>query len=129
MAKKKAKRKLSKKELTDICVNCGAKCCKYFALEIDEPDCKDEFDDVRWYLCHEKTWVFIDDGKWYLYLKNKCKYLDKNNLCTIYDKRPRICREHNQIDCESDSNLFYDVLFKNINDLEKYLELQGKKYW
>jgi len=129
MANVKKKRKLSDEELTEICTNCGAKCCKYFALEIDEPDCQDEYEDVRWYLCHENTWVFIDDGKWYLYLHNKCRYLDDNNLCTIYDSRPKICREHNQVDCEIDSDVFYDVLFKSQDDFLKYLELQGEKYW
>ncbi|RLD10555.1 MAG: YkgJ family cysteine cluster protein [Chlamydiae bacterium] len=129
MALKKKKRKLSPEELTEMCIECGAKCCKYFSLEIDEPDCPDEYEDVRWYLCHENTWVFIDEGKWYLYLNNKCRYLDKNNLCSIYDKRPLICRKHNQKDCEINSDIFYDVLFKNIDDFEKYLELKGEKYW
>ena len=129
MAQKNIKRKLSDEELTEMCNSCGAKCCKYFSLEIDVPDCEDEFEDIRWYLCHEKTWVFIDEEKWYLYLMNKCRYLDKNNLCTIYDKRPRICREHNQKDCEIESDVFYDVLFKNIDDFEKFVKLNNDKYW
>ena len=129
MAQKKKKHKISAENLTEMCTSCGAKCSKYFSLEIDEPDCPDEYEDIRWYLCHEKTWVFIDDEKWYLYLMNTCRYLDHNNLCTIYNNRPKICREHNQEDCEIDNDIFYDVLFKNINDFEKYLEMKNEKYW
>ena len=129
MSQKNSKRKLLTKELTEMCTMCGAKCCKYFSLEIDEPDCEAEYEDVRWYLCHEKTWVFIDEDKWYLYLMNKCRYLDENNLCSIYDKRPKICRQHDQKDCEIESDIFYDILFKNIDDFEKFLEMNGEKYW
>ncbi len=121
--------KLSEKELTKMCIDCGSKCCKYLALEIDYPDCPDEYEKVRWYLIHENSWVFIDDDKWYLLINNKCRFLGDDGLCNYYDRRPEICREHNQKDCESDSAIFYDELFKSVEEFEKFLEENGEKYW
>lgn len=113
--------------LTHMCVKCGAKCCRYFALEIDVPDDEDEYEKIRWYLAHEKTWVFIDDGSWYVLVQTPCRYLTEENLCAIYDTRPAVCRTHTQDDCERDSDVFYDTLFTCMEDFEKYLKKKTKK--
>jgi hypothetical protein len=127
--KKKKKKKISAGKLTEICVSCGAKCCTYFALEIDEPDCPEEYEKIRWYLAHTKTWVFTDDGKWYLMVLNECEYLGDDMLCTNYENRPAICRDHTQDNCERKSDNFYDELFKTTRDFEDWLEVKGEKYW
>ena len=125
----KGKKKYSAKELTKMCIECKGKCCRYFSLEIDTPDCKKEYEEIRWYLCHTNTQVFIDEEKWYLLVNNKCKHLGKDNLCKSYDDRPEICREHEQDDCEIDDSIFYDEIFKNEKDFRKYLKDNGEKYW
>ena len=51
-------------EPTHDCTRCGARCCNYFCFEIDEPDEFDEFENIRWFLCHEGVSVHIDDGDW-----------------------------------------------------------------
>ena len=125
-AAKKKQKKPSVDKLARQCVECGARCCRYFALEIDEPDCREEYEKIRWYLAHEKTWVFTDDGTWYLMVLNPCAYLGEDNLCTIYDRRPRICREHSHDNCERDSDLFYDELFTSMEEFERWLKAQEK---
>ena len=122
---RRKRRKLSPEELTQICLDCGAKCCRYFALQIDEPDSDKEYEKVRWYLAHENTWVFVDEGKWYLLVNNKCRYLGQDLLCTVYDRRPDICRKHNQKNCERDSDIFYDIIFKSMEEFEQWLEDEG----
>ena len=79
--KRGKKKKLNTEELTQMCVACGAKCCTYFALEIDKANNPVEYEKVRWYLAHTKTWVFTDDGKWYLMVLNECEYLGPDKLC------------------------------------------------
>ncbi|MFP4052523.1 MAG: YkgJ family cysteine cluster protein, partial [Phycisphaerae bacterium] len=65
--------------MTDQCAKCNGKCCRYFCLQIDEPDTYEEFEDVRWYLCHEDVSVHIDDeGDWYLSVMNACCFLDQD---------------------------------------------------
>jgi len=127
--KKKHKKKIDAEELTRMCVSCGAKCCTYFALEIDKADSSEEYEKVRWYLAHTKTWVFTDEDKWYLMVLNECEYLGEDKLCTDYENRPAICREHIQTNCERDDDIFYDELFKTTKEFENWLEIKGEKYW
>jgi hypothetical protein len=46
------------------CSKCTGLCCRYFALPIETPDDKEDYDDIRWYLCHEDVTVFVEDGDW-----------------------------------------------------------------
>jgi len=108
---------------TDLCARCGGKCCTYFALPIDEPDCWDEFDDIRWYLAHHKTAVFVDEGTWYLLVDNRCQYLNRDNQCEIYTVRPKICSRYGHDDCEfRDGDAVYDVYFDTPEQISEYAE-------
>ena len=105
----------------NICKKCDALCCKYFALEIDKPTTKNDFENIRWYISHQKTSVFIQNRKWYLNIKNRCKHLDGNNRCKIYETRPAICRRLDSKGCEyHDKNAVKEI--KTLKQLEKYLE-------
>jgi Fe-S-cluster containining protein len=76
------------------CHRCVALCCRYYALEIDAPEDEDDFEQIKWYLIHGKSWVFVDDGDWFLQVEEDCRFLGLGNECQIYDKRPKICREY-----------------------------------
>ena len=80
---------------TCLCDHCPAKCCRYFALTIEEPRDWEDFDFIRWYLLHERAAVFVEDGAWFLLVNNRCKYLGDDNRCRIYHTRPDICRGYN----------------------------------
>lgn len=103
------------------CKRCDGLCCKYFCFEIDEPDDYDEFEDVRWYLCHEGVSVHIDeDGDWYIQIMNPCLKLDEENRCTIYDDRPLICRTYGE-ECEATGNDYcYQEEFTTPEQLDDY---------
>ncbi len=76
------------------CHRCVALCCRYYALEIDAPEDEEDFEQLKWYLIHGKSWVWADDGEWFLQVDEDCRFLGPQNECRIYDKRPKICREY-----------------------------------
>jgi Fe-S-cluster containining protein len=105
------------------CHYCQGKCCRYFALPIDTPEGQREYDNMRWFLLHEQTTVFVDSGTWYLLVYSKCKFLDdKTNLCGIYEKRPKICRDYSNRKCEYENNCVYDQYFELPEQIEEYAE-------
>ncbi|MCK5114427.1 MAG: YkgJ family cysteine cluster protein [Phycisphaerae bacterium] len=108
--------------MSDPCGNCKALCCQYFCFEIDEPDEYDEFEDIRWYLCHEGVSVHIDeDDDWYIQIENKCQMLDENHRCTIYENRPLICRNYDYDGCEATGGDFgYQEEFLTPEQLDAY---------
>ena len=114
----------------ELCRRCGAKCCKYFCFEIDTPDDVDEFEDIRWYLCHEGVSVHIDKGDWFISIDNRCKMLDENDQCTCYDDRPLICRKYDLGNCDYTSGDYgYDEVFTTPQELEDYARLTlGPKF-
>jgi hypothetical protein len=114
-------------DVHDQCRRCRpAKCCQYFSLEIDRPRSKKDYDDLLWFLAHENVSIYLWKRAWYLMVHNPCVFLDRRtNLCTIYDRRPRICREHSTEDCEFDSDYEFDEHFKSYDDLLRWLRKKG----
>lgn len=119
----------SRSNQVEECMECGARCCQYVALQIDDPESKSDFSDIRWYLCHKDVWVFIDhDDSWYVQFNTRCEFLKQDNTCGIYEKRPEICDKHDPSDCEViDDAECQKFMLKTIEDLDMYLKLKGKK--
>jgi len=76
------------------CHRCTARCCKYFALEIDPPRTPKEHDYIRWYLLHQHVVVWKQGREWFLEVRTPCRHLQPDNSCGIYESRPQICREY-----------------------------------
>lgn len=114
---------MSKKNQCDLCTGL---CCRYFALPIDTPEDRDDYDDIRWYLCHEDVTVFVEDGDWYVNVKNKCKnLLPKDNRCKIYDSRPKICRGYSHDECDFvEGDYEYDLNFTDDKQMEEYIKVK-----
>lgn len=72
------------RETAVTCANCDAYCCRLEVLLITDTGVPDRFVEVdNW---GGRTMARLDDG-W-------CAALDRNTmLCTIYDRRPTICRD------------------------------------
>lgn len=111
---------------TCLCEKCTGLCCRYIALPIDTPDTREDFDNIRWYLCHEDISVFVEDGDWYINIKNKCKHLcEESNRCNIYPQRPTICRKHEAKGCEFDSDEYgYDLHFTDDQQMYEYMKVK-----
>ena len=105
-----------------LCQYCPAKCCQYFALEIDEPNTKADFDFIRWYMVHGDVSVFVEDGAWFLMIFNRCNHLMDDNRCGIYETRPQICRDYSTDNCEYDDDACYEKLFETPEQLWEYAE-------
>ena len=107
------------------CDKCTGLCCRYFALPLDTPEDWDDYDDMRWYLCHEDISVFIEEGDWYLNVKNKCTNLDEGNGCAIYDLRPKICRGYKMDDCDFTGMEYdYELHFTSAHQMEEYMKIK-----
>ena len=121
-----AGKKRRKKTRKNLCEKCTGLCCRYFALPIETPEDEEDYDDIRWYLCHEDITVFVEDGDWYINIKNKCRYLSEVDYrCEIYKDRPRICREYTTKDCDLiEGEYDYDLHFVDDRQMQEYLKIK-----
>jgi len=112
-----------------LCDKCTGLCCRYFALPIETPKERSDYDDIRWYLCHKNVTVFVEDGDWYINLNNRCRYLSgKDHKCKIYSKRPKICRQYRHKDCDlTEGDYDYHLHFTNDRQIEKYMKTKVKR--
>ena len=119
-----------KKKLS--CKECEARCCRYVATQLDEPDCKRDYDHIRWYLLHLNVFVFMDhEGDWYLEFETDCAALGADSRCTNYDNRPPLCRSHGEGDyaCEFRAEERpYKVRFSTAPEFEAWLDKKGFKW-
>lgn len=106
-----------------LCEHCTAACCRYLALPLDKPTSVRDYDDIRWYVMHEGISVFVEEGDWYVQIQTKCKNLRDDNLCGVYETRPRICREYKAVSCDYTTGAFgYDHLFTHPEQIVEYYE-------
>jgi len=106
------------------CDECKGECCRKLAFCIESPKNVIDFQDMKWYLYHEGTIVYIDnEGDWMVQVPVKCSKLDKDGRCTIYKDRPPICRLSKVEECEKNTNEM-EVVFRTVEDLEKYMKQQ-----
>lgn len=106
-----------------LCDHCSAKCCRYFALPMDEPTEQRDFDFMRWFLMHERAAVFTEDDNWYLVVHTSCKHLQPDHRCGIYTTRPEICREYSTKDCEYEEDWVYDRYFETSEQVTEFMEV------
>jgi Fe-S-cluster containining protein len=104
-------------------------CCKYVALPLETPETRRDFDDIRWYLMHEGVTVFVEEGDWYAQFTTRCRNLQPDGRCGIYETRPQICREYKAGECDyTGGDYDYEAVFHRPEDLESYaVEFLRKK--
>jgi Fe-S-cluster containining protein len=103
----------------DDCI--PAKCCMYFSVEIDEPEDMDDWNDMLWILAHRDAEIYMDDDRWYVLVKNPCRFYDPVKKCLIYTRRPRICRSHTWEDCEFRDEYNFDLHFHSYEEMDRYI--------
>ncbi len=106
--------------MLDACNGCPAKCCHDLVMHITKPRTRDDIDELKWELQYDTVRVFIVNYRWHRIIAGRCMYLDEDNFCTIYDRRPKRCREHNPPDCEHYGE-FYDVMISTPEELDEHL--------
>jgi Fe-S-cluster containining protein len=105
-----------------LCEFCTAKCCRYFALPLETPTTREEFEYIRWFLLHDHATVFTEEGEWYVCVHTVCKHLQDDHRCGIYETRPQICREYTTKDCEYEDDWVYDQYFETCEQVEEYMD-------
>jgi hypothetical protein len=131
-----AARKRAKPSLPFMQTKCGgciALCCRYFAIEVDAPTEPKDFDDLKWYLLHDKVELFTEGRSWYVQVFNKCTNLGENNQCMDYENRPGICREYESDWCDKDevvgsNDSDADMTFRTVPELDAYKAGWVKRY-
>lgn len=105
------------------CARCTALCCNYVSTEIDVPTAKNDFDILRWYLMHPGVRVYCEDstGNWFIQFLSRCRFLGGDNLCTIYETRPQICRDLDADLCEFAQGPGDRHLFTTLEELDRWL--------
>jgi Fe-S-cluster containining protein len=105
-----------------LCNHCTAKCCRYFALPIEEPTTREDWEFIRWYLLHDAATVFKEDDTWYLLVHTQCKHLQSDNRCGIYHDRPLICRDYSTKDCEYEDDFLYEQYLETAEQAAEYAD-------
>lgn len=106
----------------NLCEYCTAKCCHYFALTIDEPVNRRDFDFIRWYLLHDGATIFVEGEDWYLLVYTTCKHLQPDHRCGIYETRPQICRDYTTAECEFEDDWCYEKYFETPEQIDEYAD-------
>lgn len=115
-----------------ICDFCVGKCCRYFTVPLKTPRTRADFDELRWYLAHQRTLIFVEtetsNGKsrkrWNLVVWTRCEYLKPDNGCAIYDDRPGVCRDYKADSCEYDSPWVFEESFETPESIRAH----GERY-
>ncbi len=82
------------------CHECGA-CCRYIALEIDNPTSFTDHDQIYWYLAHRDVAVYVDwEGDWFVEFMTVCEHLTDQTTCGVYEERPKLCSDFSWDECE-----------------------------
>jgi Fe-S-cluster containining protein len=70
--------------------------------------------------------VFVEDGDWYINIKNRCRHLsEKDYSCRIYKKRPRICRGYSHKDCDlREGEYDFELHFTDDKQMEEYIKIK-----
>ncbi|WP_196138394.1 YkgJ family cysteine cluster protein [Aliikangiella sp. G2MR2-5] len=108
----------------------GSKCCQYITSSIDSPRSIRDYDFLLWQISHRNIHIFKDKGGWYLIVYQQCEHLESTGRCSIYEKRPFICREHDNKECEFNArhDEGCDLYFRDYHSLDQYC--RGKfKSW
>ena len=108
------------------CEGCPALCCSDLEEPITRPNSREEVDNLKWELHFSNTKVFIRNSRWYKLTMGVCRYLDENNLCSIYEDRPQVCRDHNPPSCEYYGPI-YDVMFESPEDLQAHIDKEKRR--
>ncbi|MDD3643067.1 MAG: YkgJ family cysteine cluster protein [Candidatus Krumholzibacteria bacterium] len=112
----------ARKAPVNQCEECiPAKCCMYFSVEIDEPEDRNDWDDMLWIMAHRDAQIYCDDDRWFVMVQTPCRFYDPVRGCLIYPRRPRICREHTWKDCEFSDEYNFDLHFHTYEELERHI--------
>ena len=57
------------------CEGCGGECCRSFALPIDTPETRQDFDALRWLVLHRSVRLLVTGTRWEIEIALPCEML------------------------------------------------------
>lgn len=110
------------------CLSC-ALCCSYIAVAIDGPDTVKAATEILWHLYHDYVTVYRDsEDEWMVQFESRCRHLQDDNKCAIYETRPHICRTYSELTCEVNSDDEGTNFYSPASFLE-YLEKRSRRIY
>ena len=130
--KKRAQRKrkvVNEKWRQSICAKCKGLCCTYITIDIDEPEDDEDLDNIRWFLIHDGISILVEDDRWLLKVDTRCRHLQEDYSCAIYNRRPEACRQYDTENC--DYRTEKEGLQKGYREFEDFAPLRRfvKRRW
>jgi len=107
---------------------CRAICCRYIVKRISPPRTRLDWDELYWFLCHEKVAIYIEERKWYLLVNVPCVHLTRTSRCRVYPVRPDVCRLHDPENCEYTGELDFQEYLETPEDLMRLMEKRKVSY-
>ena len=85
----------------NVCRKCSASCCKKILIQSNIPLNIGSIDFYSYSVNFPGIQYLISDDGWVMLVDSRCKYLNKNNKCSIVDKneRPLRCHYMNPLQC------------------------------
>lgn len=83
------------------CIDCGGLCCSSLLFPGQRPNTIQELDFIRYALGYPEVGYLINRNDWVMKVDVRCKYLNTNNRCLVYEQpeRPLYCRYYNPHKC------------------------------
>lgn len=103
------------------CVGCDGLCCRSFALPLDTPETRQDFDALRWLVLHKKVRFLVQGTRWEIEIGLPCGELRPDGSCGIYGRRPEVCRDYEVATCERHRPPHYDAVIDNEHALEAWV--------
>ncbi|MFH1741515.1 MAG: YkgJ family cysteine cluster protein [bacterium] len=105
-----------------ICAKCKGLCCKYITVDIEEPKDDEDLDNIRWYLIHDGISILVEDERWMVKVDARCKHLQADYQCAVYNRRPEACKQYDTENC--DYRTVSENLPKAYREFEEYGRLR-----
>lgn len=74
------------------CRECGAKCCKFISVTLDDFSPELDPNPARYFDLHEHVKVITTHYGREIVIATRCTALREDNTCAIYEDRPDLCR-------------------------------------
>jgi uncharacterized protein len=96
------------------CLDC-ANCCSTIGPRLTAPDIERlaRFMKMKTSAFHEKYVITDEDGD-FIFSDKPCPFLLQNNYCSVYEQRPKACREYPH----TDRKRFYQILGLSMRNCE-----------
>lgn len=116
------------------CLKCGSACCRYVLWDLPrEPRSQDSLDEVIWMLGNPHIRILKNGRRWSILVEGRCRMLDGDGCCQVYERRPFICQDYPDRDgqpCHGDDlGRLEGRMFSDPLELLEYLAVERGKEW